>query len=160
LCGWLQERPDSGGTCNWEEAVSGRGLPNLWRFLGEVEGLRDSPSAEAAIAASSDRSPQIMSAADDPANPRSQATARLFCLLLAQEAGNAALRTLTTGGVVLAGGVPPRVLPWLREPAVVQAFRTNDRLSGLLARIPLMVATNDRAAVLGAVAGAVRRFGW
>lgn len=137
-----------------EIVASGRGLPTLWRALGAI-GLRDAAATETAIQAAADPSPVIMAAAEDPvANPRSAAVAEELALILAQEAGNMAIRWITTGGVYLAGGVTPRILTWLKNPAVVAAFRRNPAHGALLSRIPLTAVLNPGTAVLGAWAAA------
>lgn len=137
-----------------ENVASGRGIPNLWKALG-AEGLTDDPTIEQAILAALDQTPVIMAAAQSPStNPRSAAVAETLALILAQEAGNAALRLLATGGVVLAGGVTPRIIDWLRQPAVISAFRKNPALGGFLGKIPLKASLNGGIAVLGAWAAA------
>ena len=115
------------GQIHVEAVCSGRGIANLWRFFG-AEGLRDAPEVEAA-------------AADE------------FIAILLQEAGNAALRWVATGGVYLAGGVPPKVVDWLRRPAVLASYLASPTLGRVLRETPLHVVTNDQAAVLGAIAG-------
>ena len=137
-----------------EILASGRGLPTLWRAMGTT-GLRDAAATEAAIQAAADPSPVIMQAAEDPvANPRSAAVAEDLALILAQEASNMAIRWIATGGVYLAGGVTPRILRWLQNPAVVAAFRRNPAHGALLSRIPLTAVLNPGTAVLGAWAAA------
>jgi glucokinase len=141
------------GQVHLEAACSGKGIANLWRFFAE-EGLRDASATEAAIQAAADPTPLIMAAADDPvAHPRAAAAADEFIAILMQEAGNCGLRWLATGGVYLAGGVPPKVLPRLRRPAALSGFLSNPLLGRVLIGIPLQVVTNERAAVLGAIVG-------
>lgn len=137
-----------------EFLACGLGLPIMWRAMGTT-GLRDAVATEAAIQAAADPSPVIMAAAVDPvANPRCAAVAEDLALILAQEASNMALRWIATGGVYLAGGVTPRILPWLKNPAVVAAFRRNRAHAALLSQIPLTAVLNPGTAVLGAWAAA------
>ena len=136
-----------------ESVCSGRGIANLWRFFG-TEGLRDSPAVEEAAATATDPTPVVMQAARDPhANPRSSACAQEFVTILFQEAGNAALRWLATGGVYLAGGVSPKVLPWMQRPAALAAYLASPTLGRVLRETPLVVVLNQETAVLGAFAG-------
>lgn len=141
------------GQVHVEAVCSGRGIANLWRFFG-AEGLRDAPEIEAAAVEAADATPVVMAAARDPqTNPRSAAAADEFIAILLQEAGNAALRWLATGGVYLAGGVPPKVVDWLRRPGVLATYLASPTLGRVLRETPLHVVVNDQAAVLGAIAG-------
>ncbi len=136
-----------------EAVCSGKGIANLWRFFAH-EGLRDAPAVEVATQAAVDPTPLVMAAAEDPlANPRSAAAADEFIAILMQEAGNCALRWLATGGVYLAGGVPPKVLPRLRRPEALPGFLSSPCLGRVLAETPLLAVTNEQTAVLGAIAG-------
>jgi glucokinase len=74
----------------------------------------------------------------------------MFVSILAAEAGNLALRVLATGGVYLAGGIPPRLLPVLGEGRFLQSFVKKGRLAGLLTNLPVHVVLT-RSAILGAV---------
>ena len=140
------------GQIHVEAVCSGRGIANLWRFFGH-EGLRDSADVEARAAAAVDATPVVMQAAEQPeANPRSAAAANEFITILLQEAGNAAVRWLASGGVYLAGGVPPKVLKYLRRPAVLATYLSNRHLGHVVRETPLSVVINDQAAVLGAIA--------
>ena len=147
---------NAAGQANVESVCSGKGITNLWRFFGTAEGgnLRDSAAVEAAAAAAGDPTPVVMqAAADAAANPRSVATAQEFVAILFQEAGNSALRWLATGGVYLAGGVPPKVLPWLQRPGALESYFSNPQLGRMIREMPLRVVLNESTAVLGAIAG-------
>ena len=66
------------------------------------------------------------------------------------EAGNLALKFLSTGGVYLGGGIAPKILPKLREPVFLESFTDKGRYRKILETIPVRVILNDRAALLGA----------
>jgi glucokinase len=74
----------------------------------------------------------------------------MFVSILGSEAGNLAIKVLATGGVYLGGGIPPRILPWLKRPTFIQAFTHKGRFSDLLSRIPVHVILHSEAALLGA----------
>ena len=76
------------------------------------------------------------------------ATMDLFSQILASEAGNLALKVLSTGGVYLAGGMPTHVLPLLKGSAFPATFAAKGRLTDALKRMPMRVVT-IRAALLG-----------
>ena len=53
--------------------------------------------------------------------------------------GNLAVRALASGGVYLAGGIPPRILPLLSDGRFTCAFVTKGRLSDVLGAMPVKV---------------------
>jgi glucokinase len=63
---------------------------------------------------------------------------------------NPALKVLATGGVYLAGGIPPRILPVLADGRFMAAFQAKGRLSSILAPLPVYVIKNPDVALLGA----------
>ena len=65
-------------------------------------------------------------------------------------AGNLALTSMAVGGVYLGGGIPPKILPALKQGSFLKAFMAKGRFADFLARIPVRVILNDKAALLGA----------
>jgi glucokinase len=156
LLEWLRTRMRAGPVSS-EHVCSGRGLPNLYDFLKERGAAREEPWLAERLGAAEDRTPVIVEAALDPRKPSALgvATLELFAAILAAEAGNAALRLLATGGVYLGGGMSRRSLAFLERPGVVARFRQKDRMSMLLARIPLHVIVARKVALLGAAYAAI-----
>ena len=76
--------------------------------------------------------------------------ATVFVTIYGAEAGNLALKGLALGGVVVAGGIAPRILPLLQDGRFISAFRDKGRLAALLDLIPVRVAVNPGAPLLGA----------
>ncbi len=74
----------------------------------------------------------------------------LYCTLLGAEAGNLALTSLSRGGVFLGGGIPPKILAALKKPHFLEGFLEKGDLSDLMKSIPVRVALNPRAALIGA----------
>jgi len=50
----------------------------------------------------------------------------------------------------VAGGIAPRVLPFLQKGLFRDAFERKGRLQGLVARIPAFVVTHSEPGLLGA----------
>lgn len=59
---------------------------------------------------------------------------------------------LALGGVYLAGGIAPRILPALRDGTFLAAFRDKWLHAPLMERIPVAVILNPRVGLLGAAA--------
>ncbi len=70
--------------------------------------------------------------------------------LYGAEAGNLALKVMATGGVHLAGGIAPRILPRLRSGPFVARFLAKGRMRPLLEAMPVRVVTDDRCGLHGA----------
>lgn len=134
---------------SYERVVSGMGIVNLYRFfrarLGtpEPKWLKDElttgdPAAAIATAA--------LAGKDDACRRAME----LFISLYGAEAGNLALKLLATGGVYVAGGIAPKILPFLQQSTFMDAFSEKGRLSALVKSIPVHVVLNDNAALYGA----------
>jgi glucokinase len=74
----------------------------------------------------------------------------LFVRVLGAKAGNLALQVLATGGVFIGGGIPPKILPALVDGRFREAFLAKGRQRHLLERMPVQVALEPRASLLGA----------
>ncbi len=135
----------------YERVCAGSGLPNVYDFVRSRNPSLESPAFAAALKAAADRTPLIVDAAvNDAANNTPAAeTLRIVIDIWGAEAGNLALNVLATGGIYLAGGMPPRVVPLLQDGAFMRAFTAKGRFADLLARIPVHVVTVN-AALLGA----------
>jgi glucokinase len=79
----------------------------------------------------------------------------MFAGILGAEAGNLALRGLATGGIVIGGGIPPKVLPALQTGVLVARFTAKGRFETWMRGLSLRVALEPRAALLGAAHTAV-----
>ena len=138
---------------SFERVCSGVGIPNLYGFLRDVEGIPEDPEVAKQVTAAGDPSFVIIDQAVDPAN-RSKlcaATIDLFASILASEAGNLALKVLATGGVYLAGGATVHCLGVIQRPEFICRFKDKGRFVDLLGRIPVHVVVSP-AGLAGAAA--------
>ena len=74
----------------------------------------------------------------------------IFVSVYGAEAGNLALKLKATGGVFIAGGIAPKILPKLTTSFFVEAFLSKGRLRHLMELMPLKIITNDKLGLLGA----------
>jgi glucokinase len=116
---------------SFEHVCSGIGIPHLYRYLRDVEHLPEDPGVAKLIDSARDPSFVIISQAMDPANACKlcAATIDLCISILAAEAGNLAVKVLSTGGVYLAGGVATRVLRVIKEPGFMERFKRKGRFA-------------------------------
>ncbi|HME35729.1 MAG TPA: glucokinase [Candidatus Sulfotelmatobacter sp.] len=126
---------------SFEHVCSGIGIPNIYEFLRDVEGIPETPEVAALVASAGDRSVVIISQAVDSKNSSKlcAATIDMFISILAAEASNLAVKFLATGGVYVAGGVAIHTLPIIKQPAFMERFKRKGRFADLLGRIPLHV---------------------
>jgi len=148
LAAWWRAR--LGRVCR-EDLLSGPGLARIATYLREGEGIQ--PGAEVAAAlAGGDRDPAAVLGPAGLAgqDPLAVATVATFAQLLGAIAGDWGLEMAATGGLYLAGGIPPRLLTALREPAFLEAFNDKGPMADLAARLPVHVVTEPRVGLLGA----------
>jgi len=60
------------------------------------------------------------------------------------------LSALAVGGVYVGGGIAPKIRPKLEDGRFVAAFRDKGRFASLMAGIPVALALDPRAPLLGA----------
>jgi glucokinase len=135
----------------YERVAAGIGVQNVYDYVRSCDPASESPAFAAFLQAATDRTPLIIEAAlqDPDNNPLAAQALRIIIDVWGAEAGNLALTVLATGGVYLAGGLPPRLLPQLQDGSFVRAFCAKGRFANLLRDIPINVVTMN-AALLGA----------
>jgi len=74
----------------------------------------------------------------------------LFITVYGAEAGNLALKILPYGGLYIAGGIAPKILPLLQQGAFMKAFSNKGRMRPLLEKIPVHVILNPKVGLIGA----------
>jgi len=141
LLRWMTERH---GRAEVEGVVSGRGLLNIYQVT------HDTPCAAGADLAAPDSAARITSAGLENRCAGCVETLDLFVEAYGAEAGNLALRTVSTGGMFVGGGIAPKILPALTTGVFMGAFRAKQPLEAMLATMPVKVILNADAGLLGA----------
>jgi glucokinase len=142
------------GHVSYERIVSGPGLVNVFHFLRDT-GRGTEPQWLTHEMSRTDPAAAISRAALNGSCPLCEQALDLFVSVYAAEAGNLALKLMATGGVYLGGGIAPKMLPKLSGPLFMRAFLGKGRMQPLLESVPVMVITNDKAALMGAARCAV-----
>ena len=124
---------------SYEHVCSGVGIPHVYDFFRDSEKTTEKPETTERIAMAADRTKTIIQCAFDPADPSPRCAAAIDTVvsIMGSEAGNLALKVLAVGGVYLAGGIPLHVMPVLKCPRFLQAFRHKGRFADVMNRIPV-----------------------
>ena len=72
-------------------------------------------------------------------------------------AGNLVLTLGAWDGVFLTGGLVPKLLADLQQPAFRQRFEDKGRFAAAMSRVPTIAITHPQSGLLGAAAFALRR---
>jgi len=137
------------GHVSAERVLSGQGLVNIYEWL-KSHGTLAEPSAIREAMRLSDPARVITQNAIHANDALSKAALKQFCRIFGSIAGNLALTGMTSGGVFLGGGIPPKILAALENSDFMSAFNAKGRFEGFLKKIAVRVILNDRAALLGA----------
>jgi glucokinase len=137
------------GHVSYERILSGPGLVNVYEFLQENAGSAESSGANIDLK-NGDPAAAISKAALDGSSQLAEKALDLWLSVYGAEAANLALKVMATGGLFLAGGISPKILPKLTGPLFMRSFLDKGRLRPLVEVIPVQVVTNDKAGLLGA----------
>ena len=137
------------GHVSIERVLSGPGLLNIYSWLKDSGRFREPAWLKQKIK-EMDPPRAITESAMNERHPLCAETLNMFVSILGSVSGNLALTGMTTGGVYLGGGIPPRILPVLKKGIFMKAFINKGRFRDFLEKIPVRVILNDKAALLGA----------
>lgn len=139
------------GHVSYERVLSGPGIANVYRFLAASGFAAEQPAVRAEMERE-DPAAVVTRRALAGSDPLCVRALDRFVETFGAQAGNLALTIVATGGVYLAGGIAPRIVPKLEDGAFVAAFRNKGRLSTFLAKVPVHVIVNPKVGLLGAAA--------
>ncbi len=135
-----------GGHVSYERILAGDGFGTLYDFL-----MGDNRNQTLAAEMRLDDRNAVISrhgvAGDDPVCVEALS---MFCRIYGAEAGNLALKSLPVGGLYIGGGIGPKILPVLRNGAFLEGFLDKGRMRRAIEHIPLRLALNPEAPLLGA----------
>jgi len=138
-----------GGHVSYERVLSGQGLADLYAFLRARGKTREpawlteqldggNPGSIVGEVGMSGRDPVCVEALER------------FASIYGAKAGNLALQGFATGGVVITGGIAPKILPVLGRGGFVSSFNDKGRFRSFTERIPIRVVLHPETALIGA----------
>jgi glucokinase len=125
-----------------ERVLSGDGLINIYQAAHHLKDSEPIHMTAENITADAMR-------ADGPIDPVAVKTVHHFCDFLGVVAGNLALTIGASGGIYLAGGILPDILPILKQSNFAHYFQAKGRFHDFLARVPIHLITHDVPAFFG-----------
>jgi glucokinase len=136
---------------SWERMLSGDGIFTLWQFLTEIKGMVSETWVIEKMK-TSDPNAVISQAALEGKCPVSIKAMELFKKYLAYESAQLVLKTKATGGLIIAGGIPPKILPILQggEPWSEFFIHRNGRMDAMMKQVKVQVVINEKLPLLGA----------
>ena len=137
LAGWIVARH---GRASWERLLSGSGLATIDAVLRAQQGAPSGPPRHPG---------DVVAAALDGHDAVARRALARFCAILGSVAGDIALihgaRT-----VMIAGGIVPRFVPFLRSSAFRERFLDKGRFAAWLEPVSIQVVTHANPGLLGA----------
>ena len=137
------------GRAEVEHVLSGPGIENLHRFThlgGQCAAVEDIDAVGAAALVSQGALTGRCQGCVD--------ALRMFVSAYGAEAGNLALRGVTTAGLYVGGGIVRKILPLIEQGSFMEAFVNKPPMKNLLSTIPVRIILNDQAGLVGAAAAA------
>jgi glucokinase len=139
----------------YERVLSGTGLINLYQFLKSSDYAPINPETERKMQETDPAAVISLLGMNDEDVLCAKALA-VFCRIYGAESSNLALKCLPYGGVILAGGIAVKILPFMQQGVFMEGFLAKGRYRGLLETFSVRVCTNSEAALWGAAVCAMR----
>jgi len=130
------------GRISAEAILCGRGMVRLYRAVAKTEGCDAILTTPA----------KITKVALDGSDPVAVRTVSLWVRFLGRLAGDMALVFMARGGVYIGGGIPPRLLPFLRDDEFRRVFEKKAPHEAAMAEIPTYVIVGENPALQGLAA--------
>ena len=140
------------GHVSIERVASGSGMVAVHEALCELAGLPAPTLSPGEITTAA------RAAGQDAATAMARRTVDMFCAVLGATAGNLALTFGARGGVLIGGGIPPRLLDELRGSAFRARFEGKGRMGRYTHPIPTRVILRPDPTFVG-LAALARRSG-
>ena len=153
----LQYYSSKGVHVSWEFFCSGQGISHIYKFLKMKHCFEEPEWLKTLFNQAENLTPVIVDIALDKNIdcPICTETLKLFVQLLAGVSRNFALTVMAIDGIYLGGGIPAKILKFLKQSDFLNNFRRMGRMPELTERIPLTVISTSKAPLAGAVKYAI-----
>jgi glucokinase len=149
-----------------ERVVSGPGIISIYQFLRDRKFAPESPEIAQVVRTWEEEAGQPEKTVDPGAtigeaalagsDRLAEQTIQMFIEAYGAEAGNLALKLLPFGGLYIAGGIAPKILPLFQNGTFLLTFSQKGRMRPLLEDIPVHVILNQKVGLIGAALCASR----
>ena len=134
----------------WERMVSGPAIYKIYEFLRDVKGYEEQAWLTQKLAEAKDKSAVISETAMSGLCTTCVLAMEMLVDFMARRANNMVLNYKATGGLILAGGIPPRIYNFINKDKIEESFLKCDEMEPLLAGIPIYLNLNSKTALYGA----------
>jgi len=134
----------------WERLVSGPAYYKIYEFLRDVKGYEEQAWLTQKLAEAKDKSAVISETAMSGLCTTCVLAMEMLVDFMARRANNMVLNYKATGGLILAGGIPPRIYNFINKDKIEESFLKCDEMEPLLAGIPIYLNLNSKTALYGA----------
>lgn len=160
------------GHVSYERVASGSTIAALYTFFVRDRRVRESKASAAFVAQAPDPNVAVVELAEKGSSEAAMRAIDLWASVYGAEAGNLALKSLATAGVLVCGGVSARLTAVLAEglpsrrkarragsaaSPFLEAFVDKGRMRPLLEKIPIAICLEPHAGLLGAAAHAAKQ---
>jgi glucokinase len=150
LCAFLRKKLDLDHV-SYERIVSGPGIGHLYDFFREAKKTPEREAIARQIDTAADRNAEITQLGLSGKSRAARRALELFASIYGAEAGNLALKSLSTGGVLLCGNITRTVLPFLRRSDFRASFLGKGRLRHALEGMPVAAIHAEDLGLKGAI---------
>jgi glucokinase len=140
-----------------ERVVSGMGIVAIYQFLRDRTAILESVEIAAKVKlwelgeTDSEAAAAIANAALNNSDRLATQTMQMFVETYAAEIGNLALKLIPNGGLYIAGGIAPKILPLLQDGNFLEILKSKGRVSPVLEDLPIHIVLNPEVGLIGAM---------
>jgi glucokinase len=135
-----------------EDVVSLAGLDRIYNYVIDTVGTSTAKWYNQA----SEKPAAILEKALGGKDENASRALDIFIDCFASEAGNLALKGMTLGGIYIGGLIAPQIITALDKGRFMERFVKKGKMETLLAKMPVGIIIEEKTALLGAAAVALR----